>query len=236
MNKISISNNGAVVFSLNSGKEFAIDTNSVHYIAVLESTEDVDTLGSMQFEISKNNADVLSIIQKSGLFHVKEHYANNMLCTLKQHTPFVVAESLKNYHDFPADFCNDLICIQEPTTENTHLPFVFINFNYMDTMKINNFIKNIGIDTEALFGFEKINGKLELKRGKLNNLNECYAVIAFGSKTFMVKVKSFIEVLNKQQYGSLNSYRAKKMKERLSPIVNKLVQLNQIHQLFDALD
>lgn len=232
MDKISISYNGAVIFSLNSGKEFAIDTNSVHYIAVLESTEEIDTLGAMQFEISKNNADVFDVIQKSGLFHVKEHHSNNTLCVLKQHTPFVVADSLKNYRDFPADFCNDLICIQEPTTENTNLPFVFINLNYMDTMEVNNF----GIDNDSLFGFTKINGKLQFKRGKLNNLNECYAVIDFGSKSFMLKVKSLIEVLNKQQYGSLNSYRAKKMKERLSPIVNKLVQLNQIHQLFSELD
>lgn len=217
---------------MSSGKEFSIDTNSVHYIAALESTEEIDTLGAMRFEISKNNANVLSIIQKSGLFHVKEYHSNNMLCTLKQHTPFVVTDSLKNYRDFSADVCNDLICIQEPTVENTNLPFVFINLNYMDTMEVNNF----GIDNDSLFGFTKINGKFQFKRGKLNNLNECYAMITFGSKSFMLKVKSLIEVLNKQQYGSLNSYRAKKMKERLSPIVNKLVQLNQIHQLFSELD
>ena len=232
MDKISISYNGAVIFSLNSGKGFAIDTNSVHYIVVLESAEEIDTLDTMQFEISQNNADVLDIIQESGLFYVKRHHDNNMLCTLKQHTPFVVADSLKNYRDFPADLCNDLICVQEPTVENTRLPFVFINLNYMDTMEVN----NCGIDNDSSFGFTKINGKFQFKRGKLNNLNECYAMITFGSKSFMLKVKSLIEVLNKQQYGSLNSYRAKKMKERLSPIVNKLVQLNQIHQLFAELD
>lgn len=232
MHSISISNKGSVVFVLSSGKEFAIDTNSIHYIAALNTTEKNDILGAMQFEISKNNDDVLDIIKESGLFHVKEHHSNNMLCTLKQHTPFVVADSLKNYRDFPADVCNDLICIQEPSLENTHLPFAFINLNYMDTMEIT----NCGTDTDSLFGFKKINGKLEVQRGKLNNLNECYVVITFGNKSFMVKVQSLIEVLNKQQYGSYNTYRTKVMQRRLSLIVNKLIQLKTMHQLFNSFE
>ena len=232
MHSISISHDGFVVFALSSGKEFAIDTNSVHYIAVFNPIGENDLLSEMQFEISKHNTNVLDVIQQSNLFHVKDHHSNNMLCTLIQNTEFVVADSLKNYCAFPADVCNDLICIQEPISAIFGDRFVFINLNYMDTMEIN----NCGIDTDSLFGFKKIDGKLEVQRGKLNNLNECYAVITFGNKSFTVKIQSLIEVLNKQQYGSYNTYRTKVIQRRLSLIVNKLIQLKQMHQLFNSFE
>lgn len=62
MHSISISHDGFVVFALSSGKEFAIDTNSVHYIAVFNPIGENDLLSEMQFEISKHNTNVLDII------------------------------------------------------------------------------------------------------------------------------------------------------------------------------